>query len=218
MSGSHVDQLPRGLAEATERTRARYDRIAPVYDLLDGLMELRFRHWRQELWSEVPSGPVLELGIGTGKNMRHYPNDVTVTGVDISPKMIDRSRGRAEKLGLSIDLHTADVQCLPFDDGAFPVAVGTFLFCSVPDPLRGLCEVRRVLAPGGQLFLLEHVISKRPVLARLMSWLDPLSVRLWGAHIDRNTRADVERADFEKTRCEFKWLDVVERITARAPA
>jgi len=201
----------------TELTRSRYDRIAPVYDLLESMMELRVRSWRRELWSLVRGDRILELGVGTGKNLRFHPCGKGITAIDISEKMLLRARRRAAKLGARVRLEIADAQVLPFGDASFDEVVATFLFCSVPDPVQGLCEARRVLRPGGRLLLLEHVISELPVLRPLMRWLDPIPVHIWGAHIDRDTVENVRAAGFEDVESRDRSLDIVKVILARAP-
>lgn len=185
------------VAEASALTRRRYDRIAPVYDALEWLTEvLFFRRWRRELWEGVPAGRVLEVGVGTGKNLAYHRDEHQVVGIDLSPGMLSRARRRAEQSGATVELHEADVQELPFDDESFDAVVASFVFCSVPDPVRGLREARRVLRPGGHLVLLEHVISLNPLLATLMRWLDVVPLNIWGAHIDRDTAKNVQAAGF----------------------
>lgn len=199
---------------ATALTRRRYDRIAPVYDLLEWMMELRFRGWRRELWGLVEGDQILELGVGTGKNVRYHPADKDITAIDLSERMLARARRRAVKLGSNVRLEVADAQALPFDDASFDAVVATFLFCSVPDPVLGLQEARRVLRPGGRLLLLEHVISELPVLRTLMRWFDPIPFHIWGAHIDRDTVANARRAGLRVEEVRHKSLDVVKLIVA----
>jgi ubiquinone/menaquinone biosynthesis C-methylase UbiE len=205
------------LAQETEIARRRYDRIAPIYDAIEWLMELRFRRWRREIWDLVDGVDVLELGVGTGKNLRFHPPSMEITAIDISERMLDRARRRAARLGSSARLQLADAQALPFDDASFDNVVATFLFCSVPDPVQGLREALRVLRPGGRLLLLEHVISEMPVLRTLMRWFDPIPFHIWGAHIDRDTVANVRAAGFAEVDSRDKSLDIVKLITARAP-
>ncbi|MBI3978628.1 MAG: methyltransferase domain-containing protein [Chloroflexi bacterium] len=202
---------------ATATTRARYDRIARLYDLLQTGAERRFAPWRAELWRRAGGPRVLEVGVGTGQNVPHYPPGAAITAVDLSPRMLDRARARARREGVTITLQEADVQALPFPDASFDAAVATFVFCSVPDPVLGLTEVRRVLVPGGQLLLLEHVLSCRPLLRRAMHLANGLVVRLWGANVDRETVENVYRAGFVDLRVANLWLDVVKLIEARAP-
>jgi len=200
----------------TELTRQRYDRIAPFYNALEWLMELRFRRWRRELWGNLAGDAILELGIGTGKNLRFYPSGKNVTAIDLSEKMLERARRRAERLGTRVQLQVADVQALPFEDASFDEVVATFLFCSVPDPVLGLREARRVLRPGGRLLLLEHVISEVPLIRTLMRWFDPIPFRIWGAHIDRDTVANVRTAGFVDIASRSKALGLIQLIKARA--
>lgn len=80
----------------TEAVRGRYDRIAPVYDAMEWLAEFRFSRWRADQWSRVEGKHILELGVGTGKNIPYYPDDRQITAIDIAPKMLERARRRAE--------------------------------------------------------------------------------------------------------------------------
>lgn len=206
------------LQKETAVTRSRYDCIAPIYDALEWVMEFRFHHWRRDLWRDVTSQErILELGVGTGKNIPYYPANAPITAVDISERMLERAKKKAARLGRKVDLEVADAQFLPFPNGAFDTIVTTFVFCSVPDPIKGLCEARRVLKSGGRIVMLEHVLSERPVLRRLMQWLDPVTHRLWGAHINRNTVDNVRRAGFMNVRSADIALDIVKRIDAIAP-
>lgn len=180
--------------EATRRTRARYERIAPIYDLMEGLAERRYRPWRERLWSLVKGPEVLEVGVGTGKNMTYYSAGLQITGIDLAPGMLARARERATALSLDVQLFLGDVQTLDFADNAFDTVVSTFVFCSVPNPVLGLREIHRVVKPGGQVLLLEHVRSERLLWGALMDFLNPLVVRVVGANINRRTVENVRRA------------------------
>ena len=204
-------------SQATARTRARYDRNAPLYDLMQRGAERRLGRHRPGLWRRVQGPRVLEVGVGTGRNMPFYPDQVAVTAIDLSPRMLERARVRAERLGLAVDLREADAQALPFPAASFDTVVATCVFCSVPDPVLGLCEIRRVLVPDGQLLLLEHVLSKRPRLRRFMQLANPLVVRMCGANIDRETVENVGRAGFTDIHVDALWLDILKQIEARAP-
>jgi len=180
---------------ATRTAQKRYDRQAILYDFRDAPMErFLFRRWRQRLWSLVPTGRVLEVGVGTGHNIPYYGAQHDVTALDLSPKMLRRAEGRRRRLGKLTGLALMDAQAMALPDGSFDAAVSTCVFCSVPDPVQGLSEMRRVLRPGGRAILLEHVRSRKPVLGWLMDRLNPLAVRMSGANINRDTVGNVERA------------------------
>jgi ubiquinone/menaquinone biosynthesis C-methylase UbiE len=146
-----------------------------------------------------------------------YPPGQQITAVDLSPRMLEQARARAAQLGVAVDLREADAQALPFPDASFDTAIATCVFCSVPDPVLGLCELRRVLAPGGQLLLLEHVLSRHPVLRPLMHLANPVVVRLMGANINRETVDSILRAGFVGVQVEDLWLDILKMIEAGAP-
>lgn len=203
----------------TAMTEARYDRIAPVYDLMEALPEQQFRSWREKLWSEVPEGRVLEVGVGTGKNFPHHPPHAQVVGIDVSERMLERARQRADEMGYEIELHRMDAQQLEFPDDVFEAAVATFVFCSVPDAVQGLRELGRVVKPDGRIFLLEHVrISEPEIVGKVMDLFDPLVMRLMGPHINRRTEENVRRAGLEVQRVEaLAPLDLVKLIVAQPP-
>lgn len=202
--------------EQTAGVQRRYDRIAPLYDLVQWLFELRARRWRRDLVSRLEGCRILEVGVGTGKNFPYYPADRDLEAVDLSEKMLARARRRAECAQLPVRFHQADAEALPFRDASFETVLATLVFCSVPDPVRGLEEARRVLVPGGKLLLLEHVGTQRPWLHWLWHLLAPALARR-GEHVERDTVGNVRRAGFVDVVETDLWLDVVKRIEAVAP-
>ncbi len=201
--------------KTTVAIQRRYERQASTFDLMETLPEFMFARWRRRLWELVPADSrVLEIGVGTGKNMRWYPPGTSITAVDFSPKMLARAVRRARQQRTPVELALMDAQASAFADASFDTAVDTFVFCSVPDPVLGLTEVRRILRPGGRLLLLEHVRSGLPVVGRCMDWLNPLSVRLQGVNINRDTVDNVRRAGFRILEIDDLFLDIFKLIVA----
>lgn len=201
----------------TARTQARYQRIAPLYDGMEVLAERRYQPWRTCLWSMVRGPKVLEIGVGTGKNMLYYPEGLDITAVDLTPGMLERARKRAVQLKIDVDLRLGDVQDLDFPDGMFDEVVETFVFCSVPDPLLGLEELARVVKPGGRVFMLEHVRAANPTMGFLMDALNPVVVRMTGANINRRTVEKVRRSDLQLEQVEDLGMgDIFKLIVARS--
>lgn len=153
-----------GSPDVTAQIRRHWDRQAPRYDRAMGRIErLAFGDSRAWVCGQA-EGRTLDVGIGTGLNLVHYPEDVPVTGIDLSPGMLSVARRRAAELGRDVDLREADAQHLPFADGSFDTVVATLSLCTVPDLDATVAEMERVLRPGGRLLLLDHV---RPSLAPL---------------------------------------------------
>jgi len=193
-----ADQTPGDPANDGRATRRRYDRQARTFDIVQWLPDrLAFGRLRRQLWHQVTGERVLEIGVGTGKNIPLHPPGARVVAVDISRPMLKRAARMADRHQREVDLVQADATRLPFRPGVFDAAAATFVFCSVPDPVAGLAETRRVLAPGGQLHLLEHVRSPWGPMGRVMDWLNPVAVRLSGANINRNTPENVARGGFD---------------------
>ena len=183
---------------STDLARRRFNRIAFLYDFLEAPMErLRFSAWRKRLQAGIKGKRALEVGVGTGKNLAYYPGDVHITAVDLSPRMLSRAHRYAEKLGLGVKFLEMDVQNLAFPDHSFDTVFATFVFCSVPDPVMGLRELRRVCKPEGKLLLLEHMRPGNPVLGFIFDVFNPLIVRMMGANINRQTVNNIRLAGWQ---------------------
>lgn len=206
--------------DETRTIQKRYNRIAPIYDLIEVIVEqLVFNQWREGLWSHANGREVLEVGVGTGKNLRYHPNHVRVTAIDFSSKMMARAmRRRSQAMSTEARFLQTDAQHLAFADDTFDAAVATFVFCSVPDAVLGLKEVKRVVRARGQVLLLEHVRINAPIIGPLMDLLDPVIVSVMGTHIVRHTVENVQKAGLVIDRIEeFAPGAVVKLIHAHVP-
>jgi ubiquinone/menaquinone biosynthesis C-methylase UbiE len=201
--------------DGTEKIRARYDRISPYYDLMELLLEkLVFSRWRRKVFGSLDGDTVLEVGVGTGKNLDFYPVGKPVAAIDFSPGMLSRARRKAESKGVTVDLVDMDVQDLQYDDQSFDTIFGTFVFCSVPDPMRGLQEIKRVCRKGGKIILLEHVRPGSTLWGKIFDLLNPITVRLMGVNINRNTVENMERAGLNILEEKNLFRNVVKLVAA----
>jgi SAM-dependent methyltransferase len=134
-----------------------------IYDLSLAVSERRGMAARRRDLLASARGRVLELGAGTGLNLRHYPDGVDLVVSEPDPAMRGRLQRRAAGRATVVD---AGAEALPFADGSFDTVVSTLVLCTVGDPDAALREIRRVLAPDGRLLLIEHVRASAPRLAR----------------------------------------------------
>lgn len=195
--------------------RRRYNRLAFFYDFMEALPE-RFllRSWRMRLQGRIYGYKVLEAGGGTGKNFPFYPLKTQITAIDFSPRMLKRAQKKAPGLGLEADILEMDVQDLIFPDNTFDTVLATFVFCSVPNPVLGLQELRRVCKPGGRLLLLEHMRPENLFKGMLFDILNPLVVRMMGANINRRTVENIGEAGWKIQVEKNLFSDVVRWIEA----
>ena len=179
-------------------TRNRYNRIAFIYDFMEAPLEfLRLASWREKLRSRIIGGQVLEIGVGTGKNLPYYPPGVKISAIDFSHRMLSRAHKKALQNNLKVEFLEMDAQQLAFPDHFFDTVFATFVFCSVPDPVVGLKELRRICKPDGRLILLEHMRPGSPVLGYLFDLVNPLVVRMMGANINRMTIDNIKSAGWQ---------------------
>lgn len=169
------------------------EEIPALYDAMMAVAEASgFREWREQLVAGA-SGRVLDVGCGTGRNLPLYGASARVVGLDPRLQLLDAARRRSPHASLV----AGSAEALPFRDETFDVVVSGLVFCSVPDPLRGLAELRRVLSQEGRLRMLEHVRSLHRVMARWQDLIQPAWT--WvagGCHPNRDTEANVEAAGF----------------------
>ena len=198
----------------TERVRKLWQKNASKYDRQISLCErLLFEGGREWACSRA-RGEVLEIAVGTGRNLEFYPAEVTLTAIDFSSAMLEVARERAASLGREVDLREADAQNLPFDDGSFDTVVSTLTMCNIPDYGRAIAEVHRVLRPGGRFVLMEHVRSDRGWVRAGQRALEPLTVRFEGDHLLRTPLEKVRAASFEVQETEQLKRGIVQRIVA----
>ena len=203
---------------SNERLRRYWDKHAASYDKKMASADRHFFGDTRDWVCSQASGDVLEVAIGTGLNLEHYPRDgVRLTAVEWSPAMLDLARQRANRLGWTADLRQGDAQALEFADASFDTVVCTFSLCAIPDDRKAVHEMARVLRPGGLLLLADHVAAAAwPV--RAVQWLVELvSMPVGGEHFRRRPLRLVEALGFTVERHDRFKLGIIERLAARKP-
>jgi ubiquinone/menaquinone biosynthesis C-methylase UbiE len=199
------------------RLRRYWDRQAHSYDRQMAFAERHFfADTRQWLCGQAV-GDALEVAIGTGMNLAHYPRDVRLTGVEWSAPMLEVARRRASDLGRTVDLQHGDARALAFPDGRFDTILCTFALCGISSEQAALAEMARVLRPGGLLLLADHVESSAWPVRVLQVLVDAVTVPLNGEHYRRRPLRGVRAMGFTVERHERFKLGLIERLAARKP-
>jgi ubiquinone/menaquinone biosynthesis C-methylase UbiE len=201
----------------TERIRALYEKEAPKYDRTMGRWDRILFTGNREWVCAQASGEVLEIAIGTGRNLGFYPEDVRLTGVELSPPMIEIARQRAAELGREVELRLGDAQALDFPDASFDTVICTYSLCTIPDDQAAVREAKRVLRPGGKFVLAEHVRSPMGIVRGVEKLIEPLAVRFGGDHLTREPLEHLEAEGFVVEEVKRSRLGIVEQVCARKP-
>ena len=197
-------------------TQAKWDRLAPRFDTMASKgAEERWRPFKRALFQEM-DGNILFLALGTGLDIPFFPTGKTITAIDISPKMLEQAADRIAAYDGTIEAHVMDVHEMPFAPDSFDQVVMSCTFCSVPDPVRGLQALHRVLKPGGELMMFEHTGSRFYPFRPMMDLMTVLTRRV-GPDMNRPTVANIRAAGFRITEVNNIFLDVVKTIKAYKP-
>lgn len=203
--------------DPTGFVRDHYDRVATRYDRMIRVPErLLFADGRQWATSQA-QGDVLEVAVGTGRNLQHYAAGMRVVGIDISSGVLELARGRAKESATRAEFKVADAQHLPFPDATFDTVIATLALCSIPDDAAAVREIARVLRPGGAVVLLEHVRSPSRAVRAAQRLLEPLLLRLEGDHLLREPEKRVQQAGLQIALLERSRLGLVLRVKALKP-
>lgn len=201
-----------------ERVRRSYDKQAPRYDKAMGFFERRLLGPEHRDWAcSRTTGATLEVAIGTGLNLAHYPVSVQLTGVDLSPQMLAIADQRAASLQRDVDLHEGDAHELPFDDATFDSVVCTYSLCNIPDPRLAVREMTRVLRQGGNLILVDHIRSSVTPILWLQRAIEVVTARLEDEYMTRRPLEYVQALNLHVTERDRLRAGLVERLTATRP-
>jgi ubiquinone/menaquinone biosynthesis C-methylase UbiE len=205
----------RSNTHATERLRRYWDQHSSSYDRDMAFLErVLFEDGRAWVCAQA-TGDVLEVAIGTGRNLPFYLPEVHLTGVEFSPVMLGLARQRAQTLRRHVDLRLGDAQALDLPDASFDTVVCTLALCAIPDERRAVAEMKRVLRPGGRLLLLDHIAASA-AWARAIQWLiERITIPLGEEHFLRRPLFTVQADGFVVELSQRSKLGIVERLVAR---
>ena len=196
--------------------RNKWNCAAGSYDSLAArAAERRWAKFKTELFSNM-QGRVLFVAAGTGIDFQFFPPSRSVVAVDVSERMLERASIRGRSYDGQIQLHQMDVRHLAFLDECFDQVYTSCTFCSVSEPLEGLAQLKRVLRPGGSLYMFEHTGSRWFPFSVMLHACTPFTRRV-GPAMNRPTVANVRKAGFEVLAVTRHYLDVVKSIEARKP-
>lgn len=196
------------MKKTTNKIKERYNRISKVYNIMDHMIR---SSWRKEILSDL-KGEILEVGVGTGANFEYYPMKVNVTGIDFSPKMLDIAQSKIPKSKAEIKLLEMDIEQMNFPDNSFDTVISSCVFCSVPNPIEGLKEIRRVVKPEGKIIMLEHMRSENAVVGKILDLTNPFTVRLTGANVNRETIKNLEAAGLKLIKEEYLMTSIMRKL------
>jgi len=197
-------------------TKKKWDRFSLIYKWNTYGAERRWEPWKRDFFARMGDGKILFLAVGVGSEIRHFPVGRNIVGIDISTEMLSRASSTASKYRGKLELREMDARQLLFDDDFFDQIFTSCTFCSVPDPINGLRELKRVLKPGGELWMFEHTISKHFPFRQLLTLMNPVAEKI-GPSLNRNTVLNVKKAGFEVKQIFNIYLDVVKTIHAVKP-
>jgi ubiquinone/menaquinone biosynthesis C-methylase UbiE len=201
-----------GSATPTAAAVSKWNRAAKALDAEDRGERIRYGPYKRHLFSRA-KGRTLLVAAGTGIDFRYLPAGLEVVAIDFSPRMLEFAAKRVGESPSPITLLQADVTDLDIPDETFDTVVTSCTFCSVPDPVKGLREVHRVLKDDGRLLMFEHVRPANPYLGLMMDVMNPVA-RTLGPEINRRTADNVRMAGFRITREFNVFLDMVKLFEA----
>lgn len=198
-------------------TKHKYNRIANIYNFFAGDKDIKkISSWTKSVLDNIEGNKILEVGVGTGKVVMHYPDDLEVVGIDFSTNMLNKAIEKVKDKE-NVTLLEMDAQHMDFEDNSFDTIVASCVFCAVPDPILGMKEMMRVCKPSGKIIMVEHVRSDKKIKGKIMDWLNVITAGIMGEHINRDTENNLKIAGFkeEDIKSDYIFSDIVKFIEVR---
>lgn len=195
------------------QTKDKYSRIAKLFDKIERNMPMKSI---KENAVQMLNGKILEVGIGSGASLEYYPKDADVTGIDFSIGMLELAKKKSKLLDMkNITLLDMDIENMSFEDETFDSVFSSCVFCTVPDPEKGIAEVYRVLKPGGKAVFIEHMRSENEIINLALRFLNIFTKLILGTSLIRETEKTIRNTGFSKVTSRNIMLgDVVRFIVA----
>ena len=199
--------------EQTKYVKRKYDNLSRKYDKkLEKKEEKFLGEWRKNLLNGL-SGKILEIGIGTGRNLEYYSKDADVTGIDFSYEMLAKAKEKQKMLNRQFKLIQMDAQDLRFEDKTFDYAICTLFLCSAPDPVSVIKEMKRVCKKNGKILMIEHMLSKNKIIASIEHLISPINYWIHGCKLNRDTAENIKKAGLKIDKeINLRYFDVFRRI------
>ena len=204
-------------SKETQRQLRSWRRQAAKYDRKVGRAEQTMLAGSREWVGARAHGRVLEVAVGTGRDLPYYSAGIELTGIDLSPEMLAIARARADEQGITAELREGDAEALPFADATFDTVVCALALCSIPRPAAAVAEMARVVVPGGSVVLVDHTRSDRPLVYAGQWVIERFTIPVQGEHLTRRHRGEVEAAGLRIVEHERLRSGAVERIRATRP-
>lgn len=205
-------------SEPKQEIGKNYNDFASKYDKAEAIPEfLGLNRLRKRLLSQA-AGAVLEIAVGTGRNLQYYPAECRISAVDISDGMLGFAKKKADALGLKVDFQSMDAEALSFKDDSFDTVVDTLSTCTFLDPVKALGEMARVCKPGGKILLLEHGRSNRGWLGRFQDWRAEKHAKQLGCVWNKEPQDMVMDAGLHVISARQSFLGIFHTIVASPPA
>lgn len=197
------------MTKQSKKIKRRYNRLAKFFDWLNPFIRQR---WRKSLVKDL-SGDILEVGVGTGANLPYYSENANVTAIDFSPKMLQQAVKKSSQYRAKITFKEMNIEKMNFPDHSFDTVVSTCVFCSVPNPVQGLQEIRRVVKPKGKIVMLEHMRSENQLIGFGLDCLNPMTVKMIGTNVNRRTIENIEKAGLKIVEQTYLMTSMVRKLT-----
>lgn len=199
---------------ASREISAKYDRFARWYDWLEGIPNLLGLSRLRRTLLRRATGIVLEVAVGTGKNLTYHPRDCRIIALDLSSEMLNVARNRAAKLSVQVSFLVADAEALPFPDNSFDTVVSSLSTCTFPNPVAALQAMARVCRPEGKVLLLEHGRSDREWLGRFQDRHAETFAKPLGCNWNRKTLELIKDAGLKVVRARRTFFGIFHQIEA----